>query len=901
MTASTGKRIHIAVIALALSLVGMAPAAAKESTPSAVGSLKVTAADSKVTATWTKPGGGGALSYTATLTPSGKKCTTSALTCAFTGLTNGTAYSVSVKAKNSKGTGASAAKSAIPSGPMLTVTGAIASTLTTPSGGVCNAVSLSSRDACGLKVVAILPSGRLFVSTTNGTDTSFKIVVKAPIAARANMTLHLIRANGSYLGPVVLASANSIAKTGMTVFANTADLGQVNLQTADAKTAYATTQHSPGAVLIGAGVRLVNGAPVGAGKAGFVPRATSPQLHIQSIRSLGVIRKFDGPQSCATFANNPDANVMPTACWDDLSRGMTGFSANCPKANTAGKKKAQWSTVCRNWWNSQMGGGSSGGGGSGSGSGGGSQDPCASVAIGGDTDGDGIPDVIDVDDNGDLVVDTTDPTANNGCSLEPYKSIRTEMNTGTKPLNYGTVVQGVQTADSFNTAVNNFLGGYNFAISYYAYRPQSFPNAKLVNGLMPAAWISCDGVVWCDPATSRAINGVNIEMNNFGNQANGNSNGQNPNNFTYDNAANGDAFMGGDASWRTQSTLCSNGQQGPMAPCWGAMTRPLRFETSSSSCDGGGVTLPYVKDYLPSGVPDSVRNFLWQTACHNSSQSGQDRTVIGAGIIPLTNNLAVNTDSDPSNNVLAQDAISPSDVLNINYLDASGSVNSVATTLGAYPITAPMITKFTTGGQDYSTVDSGTHAMTNVGTNQNPVVVASDGSLSLTFLRPQRQSLPGEAGDTSGYRDLFGLNYGVQIEAGGAQFGCGAGQAATFNPSAQNVHSVGTNQYSNFASFTRRDSASNDNTSVYLAPLTDTASNFDPAATAGSQSLTFTVNLKQCLSERASWLTNTYWHGNVPSLDQWRFNLVARGEDKTGGTDSALQSFNLDISNLAWH
>jgi hypothetical protein len=334
-----------------------------------------------------------------------------------------------------------------------------------------------------------------------------------------------------------------------------------------------------------------------------------------------------------------------------------------------------------------------------------------------------------------------------------------------------------------------------------------------------------------------------------------------------------------------------------MAPCWSEIINPLRFETTSSSCESGGVTLPYVKGYQPAGIPAGARNFMWQTICHSTNPNMVDRSVIGASIAPMTNNLAVNIDSDNLNNVLAQDALSPNDVLNLNYLDSSGAVNTVATTLGAYPITAPMITKFSTGGQDFETVDSQNHRVTNVGTWQNPVVVDNSGSLSLTFVRPQRQSFTDEAGNDSGFRDLFGLHYGLQIEAGGAQFGCGTGQAASYDQNAQNVHSVGSNQYSNDSAFTHRDSNSTDSYANYLAPLTDTDPNFDQQQT-GTQTLTFTVNLKQCLTERESWLRGTYWRNGVPDASQWRFNLVARGEDKTGGTDSAIQSFQLDVTSL---
>ena len=62
---------------------------------------------------WSAPtndGGSAITGYTATATPGAKTCTTTgAKTCTVRSLTNGTSYTITVKAKNSKGFGAASA------------------------------------------------------------------------------------------------------------------------------------------------------------------------------------------------------------------------------------------------------------------------------------------------------------------------------------------------------------------------------------------------------------------------------------------------------------------------------------------------------------------------------------------------------------------------------------------------------------------------------------------------------------------------------------------------------------------------------------------------------------------------------------------------------------------------
>jgi peptidoglycan/xylan/chitin deacetylase (PgdA/CDA1 family) len=84
--------------------------------PGAPGTPTGAPGDSRVSVSWTAPssdGGSPITGYTVTASPGGATCsTTGALSCMVTGLTNGTAYTFTVKATNSVGTGPASSPSA---------------------------------------------------------------------------------------------------------------------------------------------------------------------------------------------------------------------------------------------------------------------------------------------------------------------------------------------------------------------------------------------------------------------------------------------------------------------------------------------------------------------------------------------------------------------------------------------------------------------------------------------------------------------------------------------------------------------------------------------------------------------------------------------------------------------
>ena len=1058
---------------LAVATVLVSPAdAARVVKPGKVLNVKVVAGNRTVALTWTKGSGGTPTSYLATLNPGSRKCTTTRTACAFTSLTNGTKYTISIVAKNSAGTGIATVITATPKAPTptptptpsdtpraLTITGTISGTLTEgSSSSACSSYALqsagspaSSATQCSLRVAAIQSNGQMFTSTSTSGSKAFTIQVASLKSAQTNLTLHIVRSDGSYVGPVLVKTGGY---TGITATTSPVALGTITLQSVDVdpssktdnRTSYAQTSTASSA----AGtlkVRLNGNAPAGAGKAGFVASASTaslrlkgfftsashgtsfgtttgtptssptsrpegdpcPQLGpgntgtlstscynsilmmlsqdpatamvktaletacknvagnssatyewiIQNAPTCGAVLKQimdstggngggsgggTGQGPCPNFDQN-SSGTFTQQCMSNFSQILGMSSANATvKTNLESKCASVTSNsgATFNWIKTNnsacfdalmqafnaISGGSNGGGTSGGGSGGGSNgggyvDPCSSVNPGSDPDTDGIPNALDVDDNGDLIIDAADPAANNGCSIEPMKGIWTAIES---PLNYGLVNLSGETysLEDFKTSINDYLSGPNFGIGYYVHNTRFFPDAYLSSaGEMPAVWVNCDGIVWCDPKTSRAT------LSTFSEQTNAvDATGCNPSGF-FDFSCNrpfnaSDYFGGTDGFADSQcGYVADQSDRSHNVPCWSEIKVPLTFgSATNSNCQSNTFNPDFS---LPSGwrFPSDASNFFWRQSCQMQVQSGQTmlRTVMGAGINPEINKI----DPEVLDGALAQDILSPLNVLSLRYFNKSGGVSSVATTIGAYPITGPLVSQIVQGQTstdiDYTSTGDGLEKPLGAGGNgggkPHAIVIQPGEKLTVTFYRPQRQAFPGEDA-TTGFHDVHGLSYGLEFNMKNMQIGCGASKG---NPDYGNAEFPSSYDAPS-SDFTLN--ASLDSGANALAPLRDAVKD-SPTEQPASETLTITLDIAKCFQDRAELLktmynntgysfasgtdvlqamelpegaptdgTATNWasatglpnNGDTTCITM---NLNGRSEAKTGGTDSSLQ------------
>jgi hypothetical protein len=134
----------------------------------------------------------------------------------------------------------------------------------------------------------------------------------------------------------------------------------------------------------------------------------------------------------------------------------------------------------------------------------------------------------------------------------------------------------------------------------------------------------------------------------------------------------------------------------------------------------------------------------------------------------------------------------------------------------------------------------------------------SSGKITLTFWRPQRAALPGEAGS---FYDIGHLHYGVPMQGGNRELGCGA------------------QFYSNLSSTLAVSQSSQDQFYNGLFPLHDTA---DDSPSNPANQLSFTVDLAGCMTANG-----------VPTTGQVQLPISAVDEARQGGTDRSVQTISV--------
>lgn len=168
--------------------------------PTAPRNAKATAGPGSLTVTWQTPassGGATITSYRATASPGGKYCKTTALTCVIRGLTNGAAYTVTVRATNRIGTGgfSNSTAPAIPVGPPAAPTAVRG----TPGDGFVDITWVEPKSNGGSPIngytVTALPGGLTCATSgattcridglTNGTAYTFTVVANNALGTGA--------------------------------------------------------------------------------------------------------------------------------------------------------------------------------------------------------------------------------------------------------------------------------------------------------------------------------------------------------------------------------------------------------------------------------------------------------------------------------------------------------------------------------------------------------------------------------------------------------------------------------------------------------------------------------------------------------------------------------------------
>ncbi len=285
----------------------------------------------------------------------------------------------------------------------------------------------------------------------------------------------------------------------------------------------------------------------------------------------------------------------------------------------------------------------------------------------------------------------------------------------------------------------------------------------------------------------------------------------------------------------------------------------------TSTIDGGylvcGDALTYCRRNTPVGYSGGV------SESSNAYRGAMSSLLNSAGYpilerISVSGSPAIVLSMQPR---VGRDVFRPGDLYRVVLTSGGSEVSSRTFSLPPYFVSVPAIKDYTANGVtttvDYNSVNATSGSIPGVSSG-DPIVLGSDGLLTLNFWRPQREAVGSEVG----YQDYGALNYGIIID--NAQATCAGYYSGVSSELVEDSTALGTGN------------SPLSHQGANLNPLVDQTE--DRAASA-SNLLTLTVDLKSCLSRS----------GGSPGTHA--ITLSAAGADLTGGRNTANQNIYVTI------
>jgi hypothetical protein len=303
----------------------------------------------------------------------------------------------------------------------------------------------------------------------------------AAAAVAASLTVPLIAQGATVTGTVKGGKGMSISAIGLNGSATTAKIkgnGKFSLKVPGSRARNATLH-----LLTGTGDYFGPVVLARKGSTGYV-RITTRTTALGTISRKSGFALASGLAKGSGYATAGSVKVN-SKTGKPLGAGRLGLV----KAANSSKEMA------RETQGGQQGGGGQGGGGQ---QGSNPNDPCGG-AVGGDCDRDGVPNSLDVDDNGNLTIDFTDGVSvQTTAKLLTYSSVAPRI---TETLNYNTGA----TRDTINAFLGSTSATSPTGLNLTFYYQERSITGQDPSPALDAVWVTCGtSAPWCVQGTSQA-------------------------------------------------------------------------------------------------------------------------------------------------------------------------------------------------------------------------------------------------------------------------------------------------------------------------------------------------------------------------------------------------------------